>query len=251
MTLPSNSSSKNTASGFITALPINVNLEGDWEVGLSEIIYGNTWFNLNNTNNLIKFLETDSNMRVKWRLAEGRYEKVQGMLEAIHKEKTSFTNQKKTRLLGNFEFLYIENIKRCTLKVDTDKINDLQIHPELLYMLGFGEEQIKQIKNNSGEQIITSWHPVDMSCGLNHLYIYCDILQPQIVGNILAPLLQIVNVEGVYVDTVSRIYIAPHYIPVLKKNFNSIEINIKDDQNKLIRFEYGKTILKLHFRKIL
>jgi len=42
LTLPSNSTSEgNSASNFTTSLPIQVNLEDKWEVGLAEIIYGN------------------------------------------------------------------------------------------------------------------------------------------------------------------------------------------------------------------
>jgi len=36
---------------------------------------------------------------------------------------------------------------------------------------------------------------------------------------------------------------------LLKKTFSSVEINIRDDQNRPIGFMYGKTIIKLHFRQ--
>ena len=117
-------------------------------------------------------------------------------------------------------------------------------------MLGFSQEQLNTLDNNTGRKNVYAHHPVDMSCSLNHLYVYCSILKPQIVGNVLAPLLQIVSIEGKYVDTVCRTYITPHYIPVLKKCFNELEISIPDDQNRSIKFKYGKTIVKLHFRKI-
>lgn len=250
ITLPSNSTSSNTSSIFATKLPINIHLDGEWDVGLAEIMYGNTWRNIDGENDCIKFLDVKSNTKVTWRLAQGRYETVYGLLEAMQKARKVYVNPEKNILLEKFEFGYMENIKRCTLKIDTNAIHDFQAHEDFLYMLGFGNKQIKEIKNDSGEQFITSWHPVDMSCGLNHLYIYCDIVAPQIVGNVQAPLLQVVNIEGKYVDIINRIYIAPHYIPILKKDFNTIEINIKDDRNRPIGFEYGKTIVKLHFKRV-
>lgn len=97
---------------------------------------------------------------------------------------------------------------------------------------------------------MNAYFPSDMSNSLNYLYIYCDVLEPQVIGTALAPLLQVVHVEGKYTDLVSRIYTAPHYVPVLKKCFNTIEINIRDDQNTPVNFTFGKTIVKLHFRKI-
>lgn len=250
ITLPSNSESSNSTAIFSTKLPININLDGEWEVGLAEIMYGNTWPNINGENNRIKFTDVKSGKKFIWRLVQGRYETVHGLLDAMQKARKGFVNPEKNILLDKFEFGYMENIKRCTLKIDTNAMHDFEAHEDFLYMLGFGTRQFEEIKNNSGEKFITSWHPVDMSCGLNHLYIYCDIVAPQIVGNVQAPLLQVVNVEGNYVDIINKVYIAPHYIPILKKSFNTIEINIRDDRNRPIAFEYGKTIVKLHFKRI-
>jgi hypothetical protein len=251
MTLPSNSTFENTAADFITTLPINIKLAGEWEVGLAEIMYANTWNNVTGRNNSIKFTDAESGLKTVLTIPTGRYESAQGLFQTIQKLKNIYTNQKKKDIMGKFEFTYLEHVKSCQLKVDTNKVYNIEIHPDLLYMLGFNEAQLGELKNNIGEKSLVSWHPVDMSCGLNHLYIYCDIVHPQIVGNVLAPLLQIVSIEGKYVDTVNRIYISPHYVPVLKKSFGTINVNVKDDRNESIRFEYGKTIVKLHFRRIL
>jgi len=50
------------------------------------------------------------------------------------------------------------------------------------------------------------------------------------------PLLQIISVYGNYVDIVSRTYITPQYVPVLKKTLSLIKINIRDDRNRPIQF---------------
>ena len=39
----------NTVAKFTTKLPEAVELNGDYEVGLAEIIYPHTWCNINNT----------------------------------------------------------------------------------------------------------------------------------------------------------------------------------------------------------
>ena len=50
MTLPSNSSfdhfPNNTLSDYTTKLPQEINLEGSWEVGIAEISYPRTWYNV-------------------------------------------------------------------------------------------------------------------------------------------------------------------------------------------------------------
>ena len=52
LTLPSNSSMEyypdNTSSHYFTKLPQDINLTGDYEVGLSEILFSNTHFDIGN-----------------------------------------------------------------------------------------------------------------------------------------------------------------------------------------------------------
>jgi hypothetical protein len=50
ITLPSDSSANyypdNTITRFVTKLPEGIRLEGEYEVGLTEIIYPHTWYNV-------------------------------------------------------------------------------------------------------------------------------------------------------------------------------------------------------------
>ena len=45
-TLPSNANEGSSASCFTVTLPQRLNLIGEWAVGLTEIIYVNTWYNV-------------------------------------------------------------------------------------------------------------------------------------------------------------------------------------------------------------
>jgi len=76
------------------------------------------------------------------------------------------------------------------------------------------------------------------------MYVYFDVL----VGDTKAPLLRIVQVSGKSGDRVQAIYDKPIYVELQKKNFDSIEIDIRSDVGKPISFEYGKVIVTLHFR---
>ncbi len=44
--------------------------------------------------------------------------------------------------------------------------------------------------------------------------------------------------------------ISPHYVSVNKSNITDICIEVKDNQNKHVRFTYGKVVSKLHFRHV-
>lgn len=80
------------------------------------------------------------------------------------------------------------------------------------------------------------------------LFVYCDVVHPQIIGNTLAPILRAVSIKGNYGDITDQLYDNPHYVPVLKRDFDTIEINISDDTGKAVNFQYGKLFVKLHFR---
>ena len=89
----------------------------------------------------------------------------------------------------------------------------------------------------------------DINRGLTALYIYCDILEYVSVGDTKAPLLRIVPVDGRNGESIYKVFGEPRYIPLQKKNFQSIEINIRDDIGNPIPFETGKLVVTLHFRQ--
>ena len=82
------------------------------------------------------------------------------------------------------------------------------------------------------------------------MYIYCNIVENQIVGDSLVPLLRIVNVQGRRWEVIDRIYDSPHYCNLQQKDITSIEINIRNDIGELVSFEFGHVVVKLHFKKL-
>ena len=84
---------------------------------------------------------------------------------------------------------------------------------------------------------------------IHNLYVYCDIVEHQIVGNARAPLLRTVAVQNRHGRDISINYERPHYISVNRKLFQEIEIDIRDATGRKIPFQRGRVIVKLHFRK--
>jgi hypothetical protein len=58
-----------------------------------------------------------------------------------------------------------------------------------------------------------------------------------------------VNIEGEYGNTVHANFRNLQYVPVKLNSFETIEVNIKNDQNENVSFEFGKSIATLHFRQ--
>ena len=80
---------------------------------------------------------------------------------------------------------------------------------------------------------MTAPHSVDINRGLIALYAYCDLSEPQIVGDTLAPLLKTVDSKGKDGQNIVKCYSLLHFIPLRKKYINVIEINISDDTGNI------------------
>ena len=113
----------------------------------------------------------------------------------------------------------------------------------IAYILGFQSASQVISKISTGER------EADLEYGFHDLYIYCDIAQAQYVGDMLVPLLRIVPVEGVDGQRVNKSFLRPQYIPVDRKAFETIEVNIRRDTGESVPFESGKVLLTLHFRQ--
>ena len=95
----------------------------------------------------------------------------------------------------------------------------------------------------------TAERAVDLEHSFHDLYVYCDMIQSQYVGDALVPLLRIVPVEGKDGERISKSFIRPQYLPVSRKQFESMEVNIKRDTGESVPFEFGRVLLTLHFRQ--
>ena len=118
----------------------------------------------------------------------------------------------------------------------------LTLPPHLRKMLGmtmFSSFANNQIKADS----VVDMDPVDS------LYVYCDVVEPRVVGDSQVPLLRIVPAEGDHGQLVTRIYENVHYVRLQRKSFQTIEINIRDRTGNIVPFEQGTLNVTVHFRQ--
>lgn len=101
------------------------------------------------------------------------------------------------------------------------------------------------------EQVITGTLEVkDRDETQRQVYVYSDIVQPIFVGDKRYQLLRIAQVPDVkYGSNIVHYYTDAYYIPVQGRQINSIEINLKFDDNETILFAGGRSLVVLHFRK--
>ncbi|GFU83864.1 uncharacterized protein TNCV_3851861 [Trichonephila clavipes] len=137
VTLPSDSSMhffpENKISHFKTQLPSPVCLNGEWEVGLSEIIYPHSWLNVNETNNYFLYKAGDGNISstVKRTIDVGCYETMLDIISAVQLALPKNPNR--------FTIIYNKATKRV-------KINAVQ--GSSLHLENLGEFFLRLLRSN-------------------------------------------------------------------------------------------------------
>jgi len=260
LTLPSNSSSKyydNTLTKFTTKLLSSVSLSGNWEVGLAEITFPRTWYTVDKrgahfsiekikpprgSNNILTAVETEelTDYKISW----GYYESIQGLVKEMNAAMERLIT---VPTVGKKEEKFKFNPVNRKVVIQMKEYESLTLSPTLSSILGVTGTGVDNL--NPTSMLYKGDKVCDINRGRTALYVYCDILEYTFVGDTKVPLLRIVPAEGQNGETIHRVFEEPRYIPLQKKNFDSIEIDIRDDLGNQIPFESGKLVATLHFRQ--
>lgn len=98
---------------------------------------------------------------------------------------------------------------------------------------------------------IIGFNLVDITAGINSLYIYTDIIKPVLVGDAEVKLIRRVRIPSntTFCQTIEIEYLAPQYYPLSLHEIENIEITIRDSTGREIDFREGPVDITLHFRK--
>lgn len=254
MTLVSNSSTaifpENKTSSFTVLLPEKISLRGQWRVAVAEIHYNYNFFNVTDGNNkiILKRNEIDDNSISKncdvgtgeVTIQTGFYRSVGDLIATINFELLTHVKGPILSLnkVSNRTIVHRENV--------SDNIESIQFEGRLGMQLGF--EPMRNILNFK-----TSPHVGNTFFGIpDQMMIYTDIIEPTFVGHEKAYVLKIINTEPKnyqFGDACYKEYTHMHYIPVQKREFESISVDIRDYTGQLIPFQHGILTIKLHFKK--
>ena len=108
------------------------------------------------------------------------------------------------------------------------------------------------LKYKSVYENVEGHSTVGINEGFYGMYVYCDIADNQLVGDVSASLLRVVPVQTSGItqgDVVAHSFNTPHYAPVKIKNFEVIQIDIITDTGEKVSFQRGKLTVTLHFRR--
>lgn len=141
--------------------------------------------------------------------------------------------------------VYIRSeLKKRTLP-DTKRIDAVASEENLVV------EKRPQIPKYFQEDYLVAPRVATIRAGFDNIFIYSDIVQHSFVGDAYAQLLEAIPIQDAdqQNDMITERFVKPNLTPVLSRNFDTIEIVLKDDTGTNIPFEGGKVIVKLLFRK--
>ena len=244
LTLPSNSSMDvypdNTMANFKTRLPNRVELEGRWEVGLVEMQYPHSWYNLREDEEVIIQPVGMPELNSLVTIPAGFYPTIIHLTDRIETEITKTLN-----MTDEKPVLFRYDDIRNKISIRVKRRSGLHFSLDI----GFGIQRILGFDRNIIESGVTEGVlGVDMD-PLHSIYVYCDLLEPRVVGDKMVQLLRIIPSEGNHGDMVTRTYENVHYVPVQLKSFEGVAIDIRDSAGAKVPFERGTLNVTLHFRR--
>ena len=247
ITLASNSNldyyPNNTVSNFTVKLPQNIVLTNKYEVALVEANIPNTWYDIDNESyfSIYKLYKNSDNdvdfnryfLKTVY-VKPSNYDKIDAFVQILNDESykkylTVFVQENK---------IIIRLRKKIEIRFSNILKHKLGFENNIIFNITESDLDIERGNINLDENNLTSF------------FIYCNLIEPQIVSDKCAPLLRIINFNKFREEkTVIKEFANPFYVPVLYKNFWDIEINIRDIYGKLIKFtSTNPSLFILHFK---
>lgn len=232
--LPSNNEylPTNKSNHYITKLDRELSLSGKLEVCLKEIHYPRSWATLRYDECSFVIYRSDSDTWREITIDAGYYESPQALVSALH--------------FGINEPDVTLSYSNTSRKIMMEMPQNCSLHfsEPLSSMLGIGHGNIA-----CNDRTVRGVSQIDMSRGIDSIYLYSDIVETKLVGDTSAPLVGVIPLNNEYGNMAYKEYASPVYTNLSKNNFSTIEIYLMDSGGRYIPFEFGKVTILLHFRK--
>lgn len=239
LTLPSNSSletfPRNTLTNFFVKLERSIDLE-KYVVGLIELQYPVTWHNVSNAEiTVIRRLGDIPDLT--YALRDGKYDDIQSLIEEIHRYLTSVKLEKAIQM-------YQDQITKKVFLINKDEIYGVKFSKNLQNIFGLENLEYKRGIHEGKRQC-------DIDEGQTALYVYTNIVENQMIGDTMAPLLRVVPLRGSRDDTY-RTEEFQHviYVPTINARTDIVQLDIRRDDGQPVSFQTGKVIATLHFKEV-
>ena len=236
VTLPSNASPNvfpdNEAGHFFVKLPQTIDVSLHYEVGLVEIQMPNAFCMLREHQIWLQYHSITEGEDVNlflYGLRQSKHQYIDSLVNAIKKLiKRDIDEQKVEVIISNcnkgFKKVVVQVIAAGIESTIRDRLTGYLHIPGRVREKHLPEDEVKTV------------------------FVYCDLVKTRPVGDVMVPLLRTVPIVEKNPSSVFRIYDKPHYIPLNRFSFDTVEILLCDDLGQTLSFTSGTSVLTLHFR---
>jgi len=119
---------------------------------------------------------------------------------------------------------------------------NVKFHPRIAAILGFTD-------CSNEKNVYTAQYKPYMKNGMTEMFIYSDLIKPQAMGDVSAPLLATTVYEGEDGQRQSIVFHHPHYYELTRPNIDSIHMYIRSESGEILPLTFGNFTAQLHFRR--
>jgi len=177
------------------------------------------------------------------------------VFDNIMKTKPDWSNVEQTFNKNNSNRNKSEFLKSSDNDYQKDNSNDedgiIKIDSKKQTIPLYINDQPSNSLDNFKSAFVYGYKQVQLHGFMKNINVYCDVIRPVVIGGVAAPLLRTIPLYSgdAFGDHVEYEPNTREYNPVLYKEFDHIEVDLKNDQNETIAFKTGKVYITLHFRK--
>jgi hypothetical protein len=241
----------NTVANYVTHLSNPIELEGRWEMSVVEVHYPHTIFNVSKNRNYIYWKSDIDDIPHYLYVKPGLYTTAATLIKAINV--TMVKNN-----LGFFVFAFTGKGPQGNTVVSYEPEKESGVNQVQIVQVTLCDSLARQLGYARGVNLLdfpTGTVDPDPTFGqTSHIYLYCDIVAPQIIGDTMAPILRMINTDYKkynFGENVTKSFVTLQYVPLMKNHFSTIEMDLRDSFGHLVPFGFGISSVTLHFRRIL
>jgi len=177
----------------------------------------------------------------------GQYRRVRELFVDLHRaQREQIPLQSHEPLLVEFSYKSDSGKVKMTYLGSAPGRVQVEFSPDLARLLGYNHN----LRYTQRHSRLSKFSP-DMRGRIHSVYVYCDVLEHVPVGDTKAPLLRIVDTDDKSIGNVHRVFNPLLYVPLQKKTFNTIEIDMRTDFCGIVPFLSGKSFVVLEFRRVI
>lgn len=124
----------------------------------------------------------------------------------------------------------------------------------------FEERLALQFGFEPGQNLLLKHYPILrplLSAGIStNLFVYCDIIEHQLISDVHAQVLHISTVFNGHTNSTDALYLntivtpsVRNFLPICNKSFSTVKIELRCNTGEYIQFESGTSRILLHFKK--